>query len=65
MSTKIKKTFCTMFKRTEGEKRQAAMSAELEETKKELAEVKEILNRLISDKDGSVVSSPKSRKNVK
>ena len=54
-----------MFKRTEGEKRQAAMSAELEETKKELAEVKEILNRLISDKDGSVVSSPKSRKNVK
>lgn len=61
MSTKIKKTYCTVFKRTDGEKKQAAMAAELEETKREVSELKELINRLMIEKEleSGVVSSPK------
>lgn len=59
MATKIKKTYCTMFKRTEGEKRQAAMAAELEETKRELSEVKEILGKLMEEREEKALASSK------
>lgn len=68
MSTKIKKTYCTVFKRSDGEKRQAQMIIELDETKRELAEVKALLNKLMDSKEleeGKIVSAPKSSRKKK
>ena len=45
MSVKVRKPFCVMFRRTEGEKKMANMSKDLDKTKETLASTNESLEK--------------------